>query len=431
MKLPTLLAYFSKRSRAARILPLALQCLVMQAVNVHAQDVVAPLPQYPVVPTAVQAVLNSSQTPDASSEEAVAATTPELAPFQAGPVSVLPHFLYRFLYGNGILAAPGHPSVTAINTVSPGVLFDLGSQWSLDYTASADFYSNSAFRTNVDQAVDLTGANTYDNWAWKFSQLYNYSSQPLVETGLQTTLTEYLTALKASYSLNSKVSIDTSLNQDYRITSDYPTTIEWSTLDMFNYHISPLLSTGLGVDLGYVDVSSGMNQFYVAPEAQITLRATDKITVNLSGGVQHREFIGGTSGTQQNIDTPIFDISLQYQPQDSTKLTIGGGQAIEVSYFENQNTKNTNLRIALDQRLLEHFYLSASVERGRTEYLTSTDVMSSGRDDNDVSYNVRLSTTFIRRGTISILYQRFHNSSNFAGYEFTSNQTGFELGYRF
>jgi hypothetical protein len=44
---------------------------------------------------------------------------------------------------------------------------------------------------------------------------------------------------------------------------------------------------------------------------------------------------------------------------------------------------------------------------------------------------VRLSTTILRKGSIAVLYQNSHDTSNVGGYGFSSQQIGFELSYRF
>ena len=60
-----------------------------------------------------------------------------------------------------------------------------------------------------------------------------------------------------------------------------------------------------------------------------------------------------------------------------------------------------------------------------------TDTIVVTREDTSYSYNVRLSTSFLQRGTIGIFYQHTRNSSDLADYTFSSDQTGVEIGYRF
>src|SRR5580693_7582406 len=54
--------------------------------------------------------------------------------FQYGPVQLRPHVDYRFLYGNGILSTPSNQQATVIQEISPGILINLGTHWTLNYT---------------------------------------------------------------------------------------------------------------------------------------------------------------------------------------------------------------------------------------------------------------------------------------------------------
>src|ERR1041384_4923081 len=112
---------------------------------------------------------------------------PGLQPLaQWGPVQFRPHLLFRFLYGDGIPATPGHQFKTAIEEIYPGLLLQLGNHWNLDYTPTLRFYSSSHFADSTDHSVSLTGGGTYQEWTLGFSQTYASSSQPLVETATQT-----------------------------------------------------------------------------------------------------------------------------------------------------------------------------------------------------------------------------------------------------
>jgi len=200
-------------------------------------------------------------------------------------------------------------------------------------------------------------------------------------------------------------------------------------MDWLNYQASRRLIVGLGGGLGYVDESTGSNEFYLRSEARLTLHATDKITIVASGGLEDRQFIGQAGGSTND---PIYHLSVEYRPDESTTFSVGASRQLAVSLFASESTKTTELNAKLDQRLLKNFYLDAEVSNSTVDYIgAGSGSASAGRGDDQVSYTVRLSTTFLRKGTIAILYQRNRDSSNFGRYGFSSNQFGFESGYRF
>ncbi len=352
----------------------------------------------------------------------------EGAPIQWGPIGVRPHLTYRLLYGDGLQRLPGESLTTAINTIAPGVLFDLGDKWRLDYTPTKTFYSNSHFTDTLDHFAVLNGATTYDALALQFTQNYALSSQPLVETGSQTKQETYSTDLGVTYAMGEQMRLEINASQDVRLAEGFPATREWSTLDWFHFLYAPQLDTAVGIGLGYVDISPGPNMQYIRPQASVTFKPTEKTSFQVQGGVETRKFNSSGTGKLHNA---IFSAGLHYHPVEATTLTIQGSRAVTPSYLARQVTVNTGWNASVDQRLLGEFHLSAGYAHQKASYVITTAGLPAGRDDRYDSVNLRLSTTLLRRGTIAALYQISRNSSNTPGYGFSSHQIGLELGYRF
>jgi hypothetical protein len=353
---------------------------------------------------------------------------PPDSPFQWGSLVLKPHFLYRFLYGNGIQATPGHQLTTATNSFSPGFLLDMGSRWTLDYTPTWSLYSNSAFHDTLGEAVTLAGAISFDDSTLQLNQSYVYFSEPLVETGRQTSQQDFTTRLDLSHRFNQQLFTETILSQDLRYAVGFPSSNEWSALDWLHYQSSQQLDTAIGAGLGYVDVSEGSETFYFQPEALATWAPSSKLSIKLTGGLDYREFLEHPRVT---LDTPIYNVTLQYNPFEWTGLGFTAGRQVAVSYFANESTKNTVWRATLSQRLLEHFLLMASVGQNKAAYLSDSTSGSAGRNDEYLSYNLRLTWSFLQRGTLAVLYQWDRNSSTASGFGFSSHQVGLELGYRY
>src|SRR5687768_17736149 len=64
------------------------------------------------------------------------------APLQWGPISARPHVFYRLTDSDGILRVPGQPTTTTINTLSPGLLVEIGRRWTADYTPTWTTYTH-------------------------------------------------------------------------------------------------------------------------------------------------------------------------------------------------------------------------------------------------------------------------------------------------
>jgi hypothetical protein len=351
-----------------------------------------------------------------------------------GPVHVHPHPLYRFLYGDGVPARPGEQFTTAINELYPGVLFELGKHWTLDYTPVIRVYSSSAFQDHVDQSVAFSGGTRYGDWGLGLSQTYSSSSQPLVETGGQTPQEIYSTALNANYLMSSALSLELGFRQDFRFVDQtvpgeqLVNSSEWSTLDWLNYQIAPRLGVAVGAGFGYVDVSAGSDSTYEQLQARITWRPGEKLSLTVSGGVDYRQFL--VSDTP-NLLNPILNFSALYHLFDPTTLSLNVNQTVNSSYFLAQVTEITDISGTLRQRLLKNFYLDLSGGYRITSYKETLFIYHLVREDHYSYVDVRLSVPILKRATAAIFYLASDNSSTAQGFAFTSRQVGFELGYRF
>jgi Putative beta-barrel porin 2 len=352
------------------------------------------------------------------------------SPFQWGPVNLHPHLSYSYVYGDGIQAQPGQQSTTAIHTISPGILFNVGRRWTLDCTGSQIYYSDPAFRDTFDFSFNLAGATTYEDWNFQVSQTYASTSDPLIETGRQTDQKANTTALTASYRFNPRIQLDSTLNQQARSSDDslIPDFHDWSISERLHYRLRLDLDMAMSVDWGYVDMSDGSDMTYTRPQAQLTWQSTDRITLGVTAGFENRKF---RSGNQGDLNNPTLSATFQYHPFEQTTFNFGVNRGVAASYFENQVTENTGWKADIEQRLLQHFHLNVGFAQQKSSYVATSANVSAGREDRNHAFNVSLSTTVFQRLTLAVSYQNSHNSSNITGFGFNSSQIGFNLGYRF
>jgi hypothetical protein len=434
---------------------IALVCLCAWVHSANAQNVISQPTAVSTTPPAMQEYENNNPM-QVFPPSANAPALPELQPFQWGPLTLHPHVLYHFLYGNGIESSPGQQQNSIVQTVSPGILFNLGSHWSLDYTPSLTFYSSSHFRNTWDNSVNLKWGTVYNAWVLEASQSAVLTSQPTVETAAQTDQETYSTALNASYQFNNKLSLDTGLNQNFSYVGNGNVSSAsvqgltdskvWSTMDWLNYSFWTRLNVGLGLGYGYINEAAGPDAMYEQYQGRINWRAADKISFQISGGLQDQQYL--MSGASDLV-TPIFSGTVQYQPFEQTRLSVTGNRTVSTSYFENQTTENTGINVDLNQRLLGELYLDLSGGYAHTKYVSSASVgqigYGSGRTDDNYTFSARLTCPVLKRGTFSIFYQYSDNSSTQTGfanynqisltsqsaYSYTSSQVGFEIGYRY
>jgi len=416
--------------------------------SLNAQSVLAPPPEgYGGASVGVPA----SSTNQAFTASLVAAPEPPPLPsaLQWGPVDVRPHFLYRFVYGDGIQAVLGQSSKTAINEVYAGVLFDLGKNWTLDYTPAVSIYSSSQFQNTVDQSVSLHGAASYGDWSFNLQQSYGKTTEPLVETGEQTEEDTYLTSLMASWAMNSKLNLQIGLSQNFLDAGNFQSLKEWTTPEWLDYRITTGFSMGLGVTLGYVSLSLSPHETFEEGQGRIQWNPGPKLSIQTSGGVEDRQLGGGAP----DLITPVFGASINYQAFEHTRLGLNLSRSVSPSLFQSQVQTSTSLSATLHQDITKKLALSIDGSYFYSPYQNTalvpitgpflngsanqavgpvpTALLQTDRTDTQWSVDIHLSWALTDHGTIDVFYSRSENTSGLTLFSYSSVQVGFSLGYRF
>ena len=209
-------------------LTLPLLFVAVCATTTFAQSVIAPLQPNPRTEAAAK-----SLSPGAAVEPSAPITISD--ELRWGPMNFHPHFSYRYLYGDGIQAAPGTPTKkTAINSFSAGLFTELGKHWTADYTPTWTFYSSRAFHDTVDQTGQITWTTKYEEWTLTAAHNYTNTDSPMIETGRQTQQTSHTSSFNAWYALNSRYALETALKQALRFAETSNDTREWSIREMLH-----------------------------------------------------------------------------------------------------------------------------------------------------------------------------------------------------
>jgi hypothetical protein len=345
-----------------------------------------------------------------------------------GPITARPHLDTRFTYGNNLRSRTGSNENTLLEEISPGSLFELGTKWKLDYTPTLSFYSSKDFKDTLGHNVLLAGGTTYDNWLFSLTQTYSVSSQPLIETGAQTDQENFVTSLGASYYFNSKLMLQLGLDQNFRSAQAFTTSRSWSTMDWLNYQVSSRLSIGAGLGGGYENVSPGSDMTFEQFQTRVNMKIGRKLDLAINGGGEVRQILDVDSDPLIN---PIYGASIQYRPFEQTTLSLSGNRQVSSSLLPGQVSETTTISLALNQRLLGLLYLTLSGGFSNNRYILANNTLNLNREDDNTNFAASLSYSFITRGTVSVFYNYSDNSSSIAGFDYSSNQVGLQLGYRF
>ncbi len=389
------------------------------APGTFAQSVVAPLSPSPAV-----AATNSTGTKSTG----VSALGTSFSDLRWGPINFHPHVAYRYLYGDGIQASPGDPKKTAIQTFSPGLLAELGTRWTIDFTPTWTYYSSSAFRNSVNQTGQVNWNTKYEDWTLSAGQTYSKSDSPTVETGRQTQQTSYVSSFSALYALNSRYALQTALSQNLNFTEGYTNTRTWSAGETLIRQISARLNTGLGATYSYTAIDRTPDMASLQFMGNLNWRVTDQLNFALQAGLEKRHIYNQAGDSKQN---PVYSGTIQYTPTETTQLGFTASRSSSASFFDSQIVESTSYGLSLNQRLLKRLQFSASLGHHESKYTATQTSATSGRSDKSDSLNLGLHTTFFTRMSTGISYQYSHNLSNTSGFGFSSSQVGLDISASF
>jgi hypothetical protein len=405
--------------------------------EILAQSVIAPAPQTTSAGVPGRSSTGTKQSPMLS--EIASALPGGLPLLKRGPVSLRPRILYRFLHAIDMPARPLVFVDTSIQEFSPALVFEIGQHFTLNYAPTWMVYSHELFRDTFDQSVSLVGSKTYKRWTLGFSEAYTSSNPTLIETGGQTAQTLHSTDLTVSYRFGQRTLLQSDLSRSDRranaddenpqwTTADW---VGWSSSSWLKYQHSPKIEAGLGLRVGYDSISTGPDMKSFQPQAQFTWRPTDKVTLDMQGGLERR-----TVGSDERaMNNPIYSGSIEYQLLATTTLSASASRSVSASYFANRATRTLGENFSIKQRLLQRFYLTGEVAERRIKYLVTGlgDVSGVivGRDDVSRWFTARLTTTFLQRGSLGLLVQHGRNHSSATGFSFDSQQYGAEFTYQF
>ncbi|MBV33375.1 MAG: hypothetical protein CMK36_08090 [Porticoccaceae bacterium] len=363
-----------------------------------------------------------------SSFSALSPALRESTPLQIGPLLFTPSVNYRYTDASNLLRRVGNEQDSEIQNISFNLFFDYQELWSFSYRPAWTYYSNAAFDDTDSHSANFFSDFAVADWRIGFNQTYDDSKDSLVQTGSQTQQETFGTTLSASRQLNSTWYLDLSADQDLRSTSRFSDVSEWSTSGWLRHQASSIVNSSIGLTWGYTDVDPGLNTEYMRFLLRFGFNPSEKLRASLLGGIDSREIDAPGFDKEEN---PTYNASLQYQPFDYTTIGINLSRSIRASYFSNFNNETEALTLSLNQRLLGRFNLTVSYGEQSSDYLGLLSNFVVGRADEYDSFSVNLSTQLVNRINVSAFYRKNENSTNTTGFGFSSDQSGFSIGYRY
>ena len=375
-----------------------------------------------------------------------------------GPISVRPHLYIDAYYDDNLTLARSRKQEDFVWRIAPGALFgagefrgDKGTYLSLDYTMRGSIYTKYDDYNALDHSVIMSGGWKLSKLTLGLSQSYEIEHGKQVEAGAFVGQESYITQLTSKYELSDKTFFELNGRQSLISTEeqiiDAPdiklnTVNEWLVEGWGSYKATEKLTTGVGGTIGWRDIrgfaaEKTPNQTFEQGLVRASYRATEKLDVNGSAGIQFSQFEGG----DDKGPTFIFSLGGSWLPLERTSVSLEAYRRDVPSYvYSGQNYTLTGTRATIRQLFLEKYSASLSAGFENSDYTkTSSGVtsFSTGRSDNYFWVRPTVDYQFNDRWTMGLFYQYRSKSSNQKDafnheiYDYSNNQVGAYSSYRF
>lgn len=359
-----------------------------------------------------------------------------------GPIDLHPLLSYSFSHATDVAGQGGTRQTTIQQSISAGLLFDIGDHWTLDYVPTYSVYDQQTFQDTLSHAVVLRGGTSYGGWDYSLGQSYFTSSDSLLETGTQTSQEGFDTSIGAAHEISSKLTLQLGFDQAIRDTSGFDNVTTWSGNVGLSYALLPNLRTGLTLGGGYNSISLGSSMPYEVVQGTVAYQPGQKLSMFVSGGAEEMQFVDPSAPP---LITPVFSASVQYQLFPKTALALSGSRMVTPSYFGNQVQVTTEVGASIRQVLSEK--LSLTVNAGyTTEPLTSivpqplpqffigtppTTYLAQTETLHSSVFGMTLSYAVARRVALSAYWSINDTTSSQANFRYSSTQVGFSATYTY
>jgi hypothetical protein len=398
---------------------LSLAVFVVLHPSLLAQSVMVPSPSGPATPRIIQAnAPEGTSSDDADSGRAI----------EMGQIRLRPLLSARYVQADDLPIGSGLRINTNIITVNAGLTAELGQHWSVSFNPTWINYSSNLMESTVNHSFALNGATLVNDWDLQLSQSYLSSNDVIAETAAQTEQETWQTTLSAASKVGQHSRYEGSFGyskQDATLDTLPSASESWTTAHWLKNQFTPRLNVGLGVNLGWVELSQRPDTRYHQYLGRIEWQPIEKINVNLEGGMDNRY----TTGSSQS--SPTLKAALDYRPFAQTSISLSYSQVTEDSVYEVRQGESKGWSIALNQRLLGKLQLNLNYQDSSREYTDFGTSVGVSRSDEVRSFGASLSVLLYQRINLAVVFQSSENKSDQAGLSYSTSQYGLEMGVRF
>lgn len=357
--------------------------------------------------------------------------------FRFGPVNFRMTLGLGAEYSDNIFASNIDPVGDSITTVAPQFLLGMGDFQtgaddflSLYYAPQLAYYTHYSSQNRTNQSLDFKAHKTLSRYSTTVDLNYLNTNQV---NATQTGLSAYQILTfnwNNSYYVGAKTSAQflvNALSQTYNNGGTSYLTL--GLTPQLGYDLSPKTTFTFGPSFGTSYVGSGSSQTFEELNAGIQWTNLRKLTVNAQLGYQVRQFHGLNSSGASNFSTPVYNVTVTYQPRLTTSLSMALSRDVELSdLVQGQTYTSTAASISIGETVLDHVALGLGLSYQDVQYQGGL----SDRTDKYIAFTPTVTYSFLRDTcSASLFYQRLQRTSTIQSYGYAQDNYGLQLTYHF
>jgi hypothetical protein len=338
-------------------------------------------------------------------------------------------------YNDNIFLSSANPVGDLVVRITPRIAYVLGNKEGeegayvrFDYRPTGFLYVDNGADNRIDQDVTLLTGARGRKTAVDFSGNYRRLGDAIPDTGTQTDRREYALEIRAAYAVKEKVALELAGGA---YGTDYDSATLSGSRDQFGelavrYAYSPKTQVKLAYRVGQARVDGTGDQTFQRLTAQLAWKPSEKISVDLELGAEHRTFDNGSD------NYPVGELRFDWEAMEGTKLFVRGYRREEVSAFlTGQNYSISGFAVGVSQRFSDAWLGRLEAGYEKASYSQVSGPGTAGRKDE--IYFVRPSVGYEvnDRFRTSFYYQFSKDKSNLAGFGYTNHEVGVSAAYDF
>jgi hypothetical protein len=255
----------------------------------------------------------------------------------------------------------------------------------------------------------------------------SYGAGGTVDTGERTNRGSYFASLTANYAFSEKLAFNLAVSGASNGFEDLLSSTDTRVNAFIDYTLTPKIKLGLGGTYGTTKAEDGGTQTSQQALIRGSYTATEKLTVNGSGGVELRQTEGG-----DNL-SPVFSIGAAYRPFERTTVTLDlSRQIFSSAVLAGQNYTATSVTLGVGQQLLPRLSFSIGIGYQFSDYSSAEEGVSASRRDNYLFVRSSLDWEAARWCRLGAFYEFSDSQSTGEGARpFSRNRVGLQVSLMF